>query len=68
MTFLSVFFLHSFVASKNSHIYLHTDIRVIFRQRVPDEPLITITDGPTHPKYTPIARKYYHSHEENDST
>eukprot|EP00111_Clytia_hemisphaerica_P004017 TCONS_00011507-protein len=47
----------SFVSSKSSHIYLHSDIRVLFRQRAPDEPLKTITNGPTNPKYTSITKR-----------
>ena len=48
-------FFFSFVASKHSHIYLHTQIRLIFPQQTPDGKLQTITEGPTDPKYTPIS-------------
>lgn len=49
----------SFVSSKSSQIYLHTDIRVLFRQREPDEPLRVLTHGPSDPKYTHICKKAF---------
>lgn len=48
-------FSFSFVASKHSHIYLHTQIRLIFPQQTPDGKLRTITEGPTDPKYMSIS-------------
>jgi len=44
----------SFISSKTCHVYLHTEIRMIFPQQAPDGKLVTMTDGPTDPKYTPI--------------
>lgn len=55
----------SFVASKHSHIYLHTDIRIIFPQQTPDRPLLTVTESPTDPKYTPLLHIHHKCDDEN---
>eukprot|EP00112_Aurelia_sp_Birch-Aquarium-sp1_P026479 Seg940.10 transcript_id=Seg940.10/GoldUCD/mRNA.D3Y31 product="Protein FAM214A" protein_id=Seg940.10/GoldUCD/D3Y31 len=44
-----------FASTKHNHIYLHTDIRVIFPQQSPDissSKLKVLTYGPVEPKYT----------------
>ena len=53
-----------FRCSKSGHIYLHTDIRMIFARRAPDidhDPsnvsLYSITEGPTNPRYTTITSR-----------
>lgn len=53
-----------FRCSKSGHIYLHTDVRMIFARRAPDidhDPnnvsLYSITEGPTQPPYTPITSR-----------
>lgn len=51
------FLFFSFASSRSSHIYLHSDIRVLFRQREPEHPLRTITDGPTKPKYSLMTKR-----------
>ncbi|KAL5469453.1 hypothetical protein EMCRGX_G030709 [Ephydatia muelleri] len=50
-----------FASSKSGRVYLHTDIRVIFARRAPDNDpdiskvfLSTLSEGPTNPKYSPI--------------
>ena len=66
----NIFFIYSFVSSKSSHVYLHSDIRVLFRQRAPDEPLKTVTNGPTNPKYTSMTKRLRRSKgdSENDDS
>lgn len=53
-----------FRCSKSGHIYLHTDVRMIFARRAPDidhDPnnvsLYSVTEGPTQPHYTPITSR-----------
>ena len=51
-----ILFSYRFLCTKNGHIYLHTNIRIIFPQQAPNVELTwrmrTITDGTMDPKYT----------------
>ncbi|XP_065662323.1 atos homolog protein A isoform X2 [Hydra vulgaris] len=58
----------SFISSKHSRIYLHTDIQILFPQQTPDGQMFTITDGPTDPKYTPFAKYSSFSNDVYDQT
>lgn len=52
-----------FISTRSSRHYLHTDIKLLFARKAPDidtgtacQPLLsTITEGPTDPKYGPVA-------------
>ena len=50
-------FFCRFISTRHNHVYLHTNIRVIFPQQAPDVEstgrLRTFNDGPSDPKYVP---------------
>ena len=60
-------FFSSFASSRSSHIYLHSDIRVLFRQRQPEHPLRTMTDGPTKPKYSLMTKRNKNNNNNNNN-